>query len=78
MDIHVAEQLVPEPSLVEMEVAIGKLKRYKSLGTDHILAELIREGGETLCSEIHKTYSFHMEQGSFATTVEEIYYCINL
>jgi hypothetical protein len=33
MDIHTAEPLVPEPSLVEVEIAIGKLKNYKSWGT---------------------------------------------
>jgi hypothetical protein len=26
MDIHTAEPLVPEPSLVEVEIAIGKLR----------------------------------------------------
>jgi sorting nexin-29 len=54
MDIHTAEPLVPEPSLVEVEIAIGKLKSYKSPSADQILAELIKAGGETLCSEIHK------------------------
>jgi hypothetical protein len=54
MDIHMAELLVPEPSLVEVEIAIGKLKSHKSLGTDQILAELIKAGGEMLYSEIHK------------------------
>jgi hypothetical protein len=29
-----AEPLVPEPSLVKVEIAIGKLKSYKSPGTD--------------------------------------------
>jgi hypothetical protein len=29
-DIHTAEPSVPEPSLVEVEIAIGKLKSYKS------------------------------------------------
>jgi hypothetical protein len=33
MDIHTAEPLVPEPSLLEVEIAIGKLKSYKSPGT---------------------------------------------
>jgi hypothetical protein len=33
---------VPEPSLVEVEIAIGKLKNYKSPGTDQIPAELKR------------------------------------
>jgi mannosyltransferase OCH1-like enzyme len=47
------EPLVPEPSLVEVETAIGKLKRYKSPGTDQILAEMIKAGGETLHCEIH-------------------------
>jgi hypothetical protein len=45
---------VPEPSLVEVEIATGKLKSYKSLGNDQIPAEMIKAGGETLCSEIHK------------------------
>jgi hypothetical protein len=40
-----------------MEIAIGKLKRYKSPGTDQIQAELIKAGGETLCSEIHRLIS---------------------
>jgi hypothetical protein len=34
MDIQTAEPLVPEPSLVEVETAIGKLISYKSPGTD--------------------------------------------
>jgi hypothetical protein len=48
MDIHTAEPLVPEPSLVKVEIAIGKLKSYKYPGTDLILAESIRTGSETL------------------------------
>jgi hypothetical protein len=34
MDIHKAEPLVPERSLVEVEIDIGKLKSHKSQGTD--------------------------------------------
>jgi hypothetical protein len=52
MDIQTAEQLFPEPSLIEVEIAIGKLKSYKSAGTDHILAELIKVEGRKLYSEI--------------------------
>jgi hypothetical protein len=55
MDIHTAEPLVPEPGLVGVEIAIGELRSYKSPGTDNIPAELIKAGGETLYSEIHKT-----------------------
>jgi hypothetical protein len=54
MDIHTTEPLVPEPSLVEVEIAIGKLKSYKYPGTNQIMTELIKAGCETLCSEIHK------------------------
>jgi hypothetical protein len=39
---------------LEVEIAIAKLKKYKSPGSDQILAELIQAGGETLQSEIHK------------------------
>jgi hypothetical protein len=45
--------LVPKPSLVEVEIAVGKLKSYKSPDTDQIPSELIKAGGET-CSEIHR------------------------
>jgi hypothetical protein len=54
MDIHPDEPLVPEPSLAEVEIAIGKLKSYKSPGTDQIPAEMIKAGCETLYSEIHR------------------------
>jgi hypothetical protein len=53
-EIHTAEPLVPEPSDSEVEMAIEKLKRHKSPGIDQIPAELIKAGGRTICSEIHK------------------------
>jgi hypothetical protein len=54
MEIHTAEPLVPEPNLVKVEIAIGKLKICKSPGTDQIPAELIKAGGETLYSSIYR------------------------
>jgi hypothetical protein len=48
-----AEPLIPEASLVEVEIAIGNFKSYKSPGTDQILAELIKARDETLSSERH-------------------------
>jgi hypothetical protein len=74
MDIHMAEPLIPEPSLVKVEIAIGKLKGYKSLGTDQIPTEFIKAGGETLYSELH-TYLSYMEYGGITTAVEGIYCC---
>jgi hypothetical protein len=46
-EIHIAERLVLEPSPFEVEIAIAKLKEYKSPGSDQIPAELIQAGGET-------------------------------
>jgi hypothetical protein len=43
---------VPERSTSEVEVAIGKLKMYKSPGYDQIQA-----GKETLLTEIHNLLS---------------------
>jgi hypothetical protein len=40
-EMHTTEPFVPEPSSSEVEVAIGKLKRYKSPRADQIPAELI-------------------------------------
>jgi hypothetical protein len=54
MDIHTAEPFMPELILVELEIAIGKFKCYKSPGTDQIPAELIKAGGEILRSEIQR------------------------
>src|SRR5215510_12046780 len=47
-EIHTAEPLVPEPSALEVELAIDKLKSHKSPGIDQIPAELIKAGGRTL------------------------------
>ena len=54
VEIPTADPLVPEPSVFEVELAIDKLKNHKSPGIDEILAELIKEGGGTMCLEIHK------------------------
>jgi hypothetical protein len=50
-----AEPLVPGPS-PEVQIAIAKLKKYKSPGSDQIPAELIQAG--MLLSEIHKLINF--------------------
>jgi hypothetical protein len=54
IEIHTTEPLIPGPSHLEVEIAIAKLKKYKSSGSDQIPAELIEAGGETLVSAIHK------------------------
>ena len=53
-EIHTVEPLVAERSAFEVEVAIVKPERHKSPGTDQIPVELIKAGGRTIRSEIHK------------------------
>jgi len=53
-EIHTAEPLVPEASAVEVEMYIEKPTGHKSPGIDQIPAELIKIGGRTIRSEIHK------------------------
>jgi hypothetical protein len=54
IEAHAAEPLVTGPSRLEVEIAVAKLKKYKSPGSDQIPAELIQAGGEMLLSAIHK------------------------
>jgi hypothetical protein len=65
MDVHTTKPLVPGPSLVEVEFAIGKLKSYKSPGTDQVPSKLIKAGGETLNSEIHRIICSVWSKGNF-------------
>jgi hypothetical protein len=44
---------VPEPSVLEVELAIEKLKSHKSPGIDQIPAELIKAGGRKILCAIH-------------------------
>jgi hypothetical protein len=53
IEVHKAEPLVPGPSRLEVEIAIAKLKKYKSPGSAQIPAELMQAVGEMLLSTIH-------------------------
>ena len=52
--MYTAEPDIPEPSLIEVELAIDKLKKHKATGVDHIPSELIQAGGGKLYKEIHE------------------------
>jgi hypothetical protein len=58
IEIRTAEPLLPGPSRLEFEIAITKLKKYKSPGSNQIPAELIQAGSEILLSAIHKLRNF--------------------
>jgi hypothetical protein len=53
IEVHTAEPLVPDPSRLEVKLTrtIGKLRKYKSPGSDQIPAELTQAGGEILLSK---------------------------
>jgi hypothetical protein len=51
--VHTVELLVSGSSCLEVEITIAKFKKYKSPGSDQILAELIQAGGETLLRSIN-------------------------
>jgi hypothetical protein len=54
-EVHDVRQIdIYAAILVEVEIAVGNLKSYKSLGTYQIPAELLKAWGETLYSEIHR------------------------
>jgi hypothetical protein len=54
IEVYGAEPLVPDANSFEAEIAVAKLKRFKSQGGEQILTELIQAGGETLQYENHK------------------------
>jgi hypothetical protein len=54
IEIHTADPLVPEPSAFHVEMAIEKLKRLRSPGTDQITAELMKARSRKFRSEISK------------------------
>jgi hypothetical protein len=53
-EIHTAEPILPEPSVFEVEMAIGKVKSRKSPGIDQIPAEFTKVEGRKIRSGIHK------------------------
>jgi len=56
--MQTAEPVVPEASVFEVEMAIGKVMRQKSPHIDQITSELIKAGSKTILSEIHKCINY--------------------
>jgi hypothetical protein len=53
IEVHITEPLVPGPRHFEIEIDIGNLKKYKSLGRNQIRAKMFKAGGKTLLPEIN-------------------------
>ena len=56
-EVHTAEPMMSETSAFEFKMANEKLKRCKLPDIDQIPAEMIKAGGRTIQSEIHKLTS---------------------
>jgi len=61
--MRAAEPLVSEPSCFEVEIILEKLERYKWADADQTPAELIKAGGNTSCSGIHKLINSPWNKG---------------
>jgi len=57
-EIHTAETLETEPRVFDFQTTIQKLNRYKSPGIHQIPTELLKAGGTTVRSQIHKLINF--------------------
>jgi hypothetical protein len=51
IEVHTAESLVPDPSRLEVEIAIAKLKKYKSPSSYQFQTELIKQGLKHYCPQ---------------------------
>jgi hypothetical protein len=72
IEVYTAQPLIPGPSRLEVEVAIAKLKKYKSPGSDQIPSEPIQAGDEMLLSAIHKLINSIWNKEEFPQWMESI------
>jgi hypothetical protein len=49
IEVHTADPLVPGPNRLEVEIAISKLKKYKSPGSDEIRQNLFKQEAKYYC-----------------------------
>jgi hypothetical protein len=63
--MQTAERFVPEPSVSEVEVPVGKLKRYKLPDGEQIPAEMIQVGEGTLHFGIQKLIKLFWHKEEF-------------
>ena len=62
---------MPDPSAVEFELVIEKLKSHKSPGTDQIPPELIKARGRTINGDIHKLINYIWNKKALSEELKE-------
>jgi hypothetical protein len=81
IEVYTAEPLVPGLSRLEVEIAIAKLKKYKSPGNDEIPVELILLGIRKNChisGRILLLYQFTKRVTNLTVIIIVRYYCCQL
>ena len=76
-EVYTAEPDISEPSLIEVDLAIEKLKRHKATEVYHIPSELIQADGGKLFQKNTHTRRTRLKQGRIARRMERIHYCSN-
>jgi hypothetical protein len=75
IELHMAEPLVPGPNRLEDEIATAKLKKYKSLCSDEIPANLLQAGAKILLPAIQKVINSVWNNEELPDQWKESYYC---
>jgi hypothetical protein len=70
-EIHATVPLLSETSACEVDLAIEKLQTHKSPDIDQIPTKLIKTGGRTIRSEIHKRINSILNKEEFPVEWEE-------
>jgi hypothetical protein len=71
VEVHAAEPIVSDPSRLEFEKAITTFKKYKSPGSEQILAELNHVRGDILLSATHNLITSVWNKEEFSNQWKE-------
>jgi hypothetical protein len=75
-DKNTAEPLIPGPNLLEVEIAVANLEKYKPPPSDQIPEELIQIG-EILLSAMHRPINYIWKKEELPDHWKESVVCIH-
>jgi hypothetical protein len=76
IEVHTVEPLVPGPSRLQAEIAIAKLKTYKSPGSDQIPTELLKQEAKYYClRSTNSLILFGIRKDCQISGRSGVYYC---
>jgi hypothetical protein len=71
IEVHKAEWLVLGPRPFKVEIPVVKFKKYKSPGSDQILADLVQARGKTLLRFMNSLLLFEIRKESIIVPVRK-------